>query len=187
MVEKSIDLTATGGSVEDAVAEAVERAGLTLDGITSFHVDDIAGTVADGRILYQVIHTPGHSRSHVCLWSPDDRLLLSGDHMLPGITPPINFHHGLDDDPLGQFIDGLERIETLDPASVLPGHGTPFQEGARRARSIIRNKQRHLQLTLAAIGPEPVNVKELTALVYERAVRPFQMRMAMAETLGQVA
>jgi glyoxylase-like metal-dependent hydrolase (beta-lactamase superfamily II) len=136
---------------------------------------------------YEVIHTPGHSRSHVCLWSPDDRLLLSGDHMLPGITPPINFHHGLDDDPLGQFIDGLERIENLDPASVLPGHGTPFREGARRARAIIRTKHRRLQLTLAALGTEPVNVKELTALVYEKAVRSFQMRMAMAEVLGQLA
>jgi flavin-binding protein dodecin len=54
VVEKSIDLTATGPTVEDAVADAVERAGMTLDSITSFHVDDIAGTVADGHIVYQV-------------------------------------------------------------------------------------------------------------------------------------
>ena len=35
-VEKSIDLTATGATVEEAVAEAVHRASLTLRGVTGF-------------------------------------------------------------------------------------------------------------------------------------------------------
>jgi dodecin len=54
VVEKSIDLTATGPTIDAAVAEAVERAGLTLDGITSFAVEDIAGVVDDGRLTYRV-------------------------------------------------------------------------------------------------------------------------------------
>src|SRR3712207_6905413 len=35
--------------------------------------------------------TPGHARSHVCLWSAEDGLLVSGDHLLPTITPHIDF------------------------------------------------------------------------------------------------
>ena len=54
VVEKSIDLTATGPTIDGAVTEAVDRAGLTLDGITSFSVVDIAGVVEDGRITYRV-------------------------------------------------------------------------------------------------------------------------------------
>lgn len=54
-VEKSIDLTATGASVEDAVAEAIHRASLTLEGLTSFHVERIEGTLADGEITYRVL------------------------------------------------------------------------------------------------------------------------------------
>jgi flavin-binding protein dodecin len=54
VVEKSIDLTATGPTIDAAVAEAVDRAGMTLDGITSFTVEDIAGTVVEGRITYRV-------------------------------------------------------------------------------------------------------------------------------------
>ena len=54
VVEKSIDLTATGPTIDVAVAEAVDRAGLTLDGITSFSVVDIAGVVEEGRITYRV-------------------------------------------------------------------------------------------------------------------------------------
>jgi flavin-binding protein dodecin len=55
MVEKSIDLTATGASIEEAVAEAVNRASLTLEGITSFEVERVEGTVEDdGRLTYRV-------------------------------------------------------------------------------------------------------------------------------------
>lgn len=54
VVEKSLELTATGDTIEAAVTEAVDRAGLTLDGITAFEVLHVAGTVTDGRITYRV-------------------------------------------------------------------------------------------------------------------------------------
>ncbi|MGH2734361.1 MAG: dodecin family protein [Actinomycetota bacterium] len=54
-VEKSIDLTATGPSVEEAIAEAVDRASLTLRGVTGFEVERIEGLVEDGEITYRVL------------------------------------------------------------------------------------------------------------------------------------
>jgi flavin-binding protein dodecin len=54
-VEKSIDLTATGPTIDDAVAEAVSRAGLTLQGLTSFEIERIEGLIADGEITYKVL------------------------------------------------------------------------------------------------------------------------------------
>jgi flavin-binding protein dodecin len=53
-VEKSIDLTATGANVEDAVEQAVRRAGLTLRGVSGFEVETIEGVVVDGEITYRV-------------------------------------------------------------------------------------------------------------------------------------
>lgn len=54
-VEKSIDLTATGSSLEEAVASAVHRASLTLRGITTFEVERIEGTVEDGEPVFKVL------------------------------------------------------------------------------------------------------------------------------------
>ena len=54
-VEKSIDLTATGPSIEEAVEEAVHRASLTLRGLTSFEVEKIEGIIEDGRVSYRVL------------------------------------------------------------------------------------------------------------------------------------
>lgn len=55
-IEKSIDLTATGPSLDAAVAEAVNRATLTLQGVTSFEIERIEGIVSpEGEISYKVL------------------------------------------------------------------------------------------------------------------------------------
>ena len=89
-----------------------------------------------GGDAWQIVHTPGHSLGHVCLWSPARRTLLSGDHLLPGITPPVTFERGFDADPLRSYLTSLRAIADLRPQTVLPGHGTPFGEprgGSRRS------------------------------------------------------
>lgn len=54
-VEKSIDLTATGPSIEEAIAEAVHRASLTLKGLTTFEVERIDGLIDGGEVIYRVL------------------------------------------------------------------------------------------------------------------------------------
>lgn len=54
-VEKSIDLTATGTNIEEAISEAVHRASLTLRGVTGFEIERIEGTVDGGEITYKVL------------------------------------------------------------------------------------------------------------------------------------
>jgi len=54
-IEKSIDLTATGSTIEEAVASAVHRASLTLQGVTSFEVERIDGSVEAGEPIYRVL------------------------------------------------------------------------------------------------------------------------------------
>jgi flavin-binding protein dodecin len=54
-VEKSIDLTATGATIEDAIEQAVHRASLTLKGLTTFEVERIEGVIEDGEVQYRVL------------------------------------------------------------------------------------------------------------------------------------
>lgn len=58
-VQKAVDLTGTGSSVEEAVAEALDRAGMTLEGVTRFEVISIGGSADDGRLTYE---------AHVRVW-----------------------------------------------------------------------------------------------------------------------
>jgi flavin-binding protein dodecin len=53
-VEKAVELTGTGATVEDAVTEALDRASLTLDGIRSFEVVQVSGVLDGGQVTYRV-------------------------------------------------------------------------------------------------------------------------------------
>jgi glyoxylase-like metal-dependent hydrolase (beta-lactamase superfamily II) len=46
-------------------------------------------TISTGIFTFRVVWTPGHSSGHICLYEPDKKILLSGDHILPSITPNI--------------------------------------------------------------------------------------------------
>jgi flavin-binding protein dodecin len=53
-VRKAVELTGTGATVEDAVGEALDRARLTLEGITSFELRQVSGVVEGAETTYQV-------------------------------------------------------------------------------------------------------------------------------------
>ena len=54
-VEKSIDLSATGSTIDEAVSQAIHRASLTIQGLTTFDVLSIEGTVQEGGVAYKVL------------------------------------------------------------------------------------------------------------------------------------
>ena len=145
------------------------------------------GTLSVGTREWEIVYTPGHARSHICLWSEPDRILISGDHLLGTITPHIDFKRGVDDDPLGDFLASLEKIERLDPALVLPGHGGPFDEGAERARVVARHHDRRLGSILQVIRHEPASADKITDELFGDSLLNFEHRLALGEALAHLA
>ena len=173
--------------------------GAALDDLTGF-VDwsaFLTGVVEPTRLLddgeevrtadgtWTIVHTPGHSKSHVCLWSRDDALLISGDHLLGTITPHIDYHG--DGDPLGDFLRSLRKIEALAPDLVLPGHGRPFSDGGARARSVERHHDRRLGSILQVIRNKPHTLDEITDEIFGSTLLNFQRRLALGEALAHLA
>jgi glyoxylase-like metal-dependent hydrolase (beta-lactamase superfamily II) len=75
---------------------------------------------------WEVVLTPGHAPSHVCLWQPERRLLISGDHLLGRVSP--YYDYGYSPDPAGEFLTSLDRVEALDARLCLSGHGRTFTD-----------------------------------------------------------
>lgn len=152
-----------------AVAWAVERG----RGIVGAPRPD--RTVVDGEEillggrLWRVVHTPGHTLDHICLYDPADRLLISGDHVLPSITPHIA-GVGSGPDPLSDFMGSLDRVAALDVAKVLPAHGDPFVDVGERVAEIKRHHEDRLE-RLAAIVAEigPATVRDLSRRLFSPA------------------
>ena len=112
------------------------------------------------------VHTPGHTTDHLCLWDPTEGVLLSGDHVLPTITPHIAGSTDLDD-PLAAFFESLARVGEFEGVNVcLPAHGHPFTDLRGRTDGIRRHHIERLDVLRAAaaeLGEAPVEayMKEL--------------------------
>jgi glyoxylase-like metal-dependent hydrolase (beta-lactamase superfamily II) len=141
---------------------------------------------AGGR-SWEILHTPGHSPGHICIWSGGDRLLCSGDHLLKSISPPVTFERGFERDPMGSYLESLRLVELLEPALVLPGHGETFTDGAARAASIAEGKRRRLGRVLASIESGQRTVTELTGELYPKPLKGAQLHFVMAEILAYLA
>lgn len=104
------------------------------------------------------VHTPGHTIDHLCLHDPEHGVLLSGDHVLPTITPHISGVAG-GRDPLALFFASLDRVAALDVTKVLPAHGQPFGDLPDRVTSIKEHHADRLDLLRrkgAEMGRAPV-------------------------------
>ena len=85
------------------------------------------------------LHTPGHTEDHLCLYDPTEGVMLSGDHVLPTITPHIG---GLDPhgDPLLDFFESLDKVAAYGPdvkscCRPTGTRSTISRRGPRRSRS----------------------------------------------------
>jgi glyoxylase-like metal-dependent hydrolase (beta-lactamase superfamily II) len=142
-------------------------------------------TVGDRE--WEIVHTPGHSPGHVCLWSAPDRVLCSGDHLLRVVSPPVTFERGFDPDPMGSYLQSLERVEQLQPDLVLPGHGPPFRDGGRRAAAIALGKRRRLDQIRELVEGREHTATELTGTLFRTELNGAQRHFAMAEILADLA
>ena len=83
-------------------------------------------TIETDAGTWQVIETPGHAPSHVCLHQPEQRLLITGDHLLGRVSQ--YFDVGYTPDPVGEFLHSLDIIDALDARLALAGHARPFTD-----------------------------------------------------------
>jgi glyoxylase-like metal-dependent hydrolase (beta-lactamase superfamily II) len=136
------------------------------------------------------IWTPGHSPGHLCFYEHAGNLLLSGDHVLPRITPNIPFHPQAGPDPLGDFLASLEKLRTIDPGEVLPAHEHRFVGLHARLDELIAHHDQRFAEVLAAIDDGVVVAWDIASRM--RWSRPwdriegFMRRAAVGEAVAHL-
>jgi glyoxylase-like metal-dependent hydrolase (beta-lactamase superfamily II) len=149
-------------------------------------------TITAGTFTFQVLWTPGHSEGHVCLYEPEKKILISGDHILPRITPNISWHPQSSENPLGKYLNSLKDLKKLDVKMVLPGHEFPFTEFRPRIDELIRHHEERNREILAAIKDEPKTAYDIVQVVTWgvsnswQEMPLFHQRLALFETLAHL-
>jgi glyoxylase-like metal-dependent hydrolase (beta-lactamase superfamily II) len=153
----------------------------------------LAQACADGDTLHgagrtwDLIETDGHCRGHLCLHDAVNEVLISGDQVLPAISPNVSvIANRPEGNPLRDFLASLARLERCSENTlVLPSHGKPFR-GLHRRIGVVRSH--HLQQldALRVACREPRTAYELLPVMFGRTLRGFHRFLAMGETLAHL-
>jgi glyoxylase-like metal-dependent hydrolase (beta-lactamase superfamily II) len=138
--------------------------------VTGAEVETGAGT-------WTVYETPGHAPSHIVLFQPDRRLLISGDHLLGRVS--LYFEYGWTPDPVAEFCAGLDTVERLDARLCLSGHGRPFGDVRAHVEANRREISERTESTLAALRDGETTAYDLVPRVFGEGVDRMMMSWAL--------
>ncbi|MCW2573962.1 MAG: beta-lactamase domain protein, partial [Frankiales bacterium] len=138
----------------------------------------------------QAIWTPGHSPGHLCFWEAGNKLMLSGDHVLPRITPNIPFHPQASSDPLGDFLHSLDKLRGYESEEVLPAHEHRFVGLDARIDELQAHHEKRFEEVIAAIQGGSTTAWEIAGRMgwsrpWER-IEGFMRRAAVAEAMSHL-
>jgi len=126
--------------------------------------------------------TPGHAPSHVCLFQPEHRLLISGDHVLGRIS--LYYDYGWTPDPVGEFLNSLDVVDRLDARLGLSGHGRPFVDVHGHIAASRRLVHHRLKTLLEALAGRAATALELAPLIHgEERLTEENAAWLLSETL----
>ncbi|MFI7589805.1 MBL fold metallo-hydrolase [Spongisporangium articulatum] len=151
----------------------------------------------DGQLLpvegagLRVVHTPGHTPGHVCLHHEGHDVLLTGDHVLPRISPNIGMQSHDSPPALSAYLRSLALVaERYDSVEVLPAHEYRFTGLAARARTLQRHHEERCAEISAALRGGASTVWDVTTRIsWSRGwenVRGIMRRAAVAETAAHL-
>ncbi len=125
--------------------------------------------------------TPGHAPSHVCLYQPDRRVLISGDHVLGRIS--LFYDYGWTPDPVGEFLNSLDVVDRLDARLGLSGHGRPFVDVHGHIEGSRELVAERLASVLGALGSEPKLAVAIAGAVHGQPLSEANASWFLQETL----
>ncbi|MBI3180607.1 MAG: MBL fold metallo-hydrolase [Myxococcales bacterium] len=136
--------------------------------------------IAGGRPMrLRVLHTPGHTRGHLCLVDEATRAAIVGDMVAGTGTVMIDPPEGDMTDYLAQ----LQRLKDLPVGTLYPSHGPVMPDGVAKLAEYLHHREFRERLVLGAIGPAGAAIQEIVPKAYgdtPEGMHPVAERSALA-------
>jgi len=145
------------------------------------------GSQRIGDREFEVISVPGHTSGQVCFFFRREGILLSGDHILPEITPnlsPDPYNSAFR--PLKSFLDSLGQVEDLPVIKVYPAHGDPFSNLKARVEEIRAHHRERKSLVLESVKGGPKTTYQVSLDIFGRDLPEFDQFLAVNETYAHL-
>ena len=181
-----------GAGFDDKMTEQVNsrtgRYALIVSTIPSSFICIGEGDEIDiGGRKWRIIIGTGHAPEHACLYCEDEKILISGDQILPRISPNVSvWPHQPTANPLAQFLDSLDKFRPLpEDTLVLPSHDWPFHGLLGRIDDLLKHHEDRLDDAWTACSSSATGVDILKAL-FNREFDSHQLFFAIGESLAHV-
>ena len=165
---------------QQAVAEQVRRfRRQAAEAAPDIAVAD-GGMLSVGGLILEAVHTPGHTLGSVCIYLGEERALFTGDTALGlgtvAVLPPP---HG----DMRLYLESLERLKGYDTALMLPGHGRPVQDVARKLQELIDHRREREEQVLRLLADGKTSPRAMLGTIYpelDRRIIPMALRQIEA-------
>jgi hydroxyacylglutathione hydrolase len=138
--------------------------------------------VASGDSVIEVVHTPGHSPDHICLWHAATRTLFSADLVVKGSTVVIPASHG---GSLVAYLKSLQRVRALGAQQFLPAHGEPIDDPEALIASYLKHRSDRERQVLEALRVGHRTIDAITSHIYRDLAAPL-LAMARESVLAHL-
>lgn len=138
--------------------------------------------IDSGDATLQVVHTPGHSPDHICLWEAESRTLLSADLVVKGSTVVIPASHG---GSLRDYLHSLDRVDRLNAVRFLPAHGDIIDDPSALIHAYKEHRRVRERQVLDALEQGIESVEAITGRIY-RSLAPALVPMARESVLAHL-
>jgi glyoxylase-like metal-dependent hydrolase (beta-lactamase superfamily II) len=127
-----------------------------------FHILKEGDTISIGEYVFKCIATPGHTSGHMCLYEPNKKIFVAGDHILNDITPNIQLWSD-EWNPLEEYLAALDKVYELNIELVLPGHRGIFKNCKERIQELKHHHQKRLDEIISILGKGSKNAFEVAS------------------------
>jgi glyoxylase-like metal-dependent hydrolase (beta-lactamase superfamily II) len=187
-LERRIEVARQSGVPEEPLRRFAEERKDHESGISAVIAPDrelLPGVIVHTDLGPWTVHeTPGHAPSHVCLFQPERRLMVSGDHLLGRIS--LFFDFGYSPDPVGEFVSSLAVVERLGARLCLPGHGRTFTDVRAHIDGNRELVAARLRKARAAIAQQPLTAFETVPRIYDSGMPAYAAPWLLTETLAML-
>jgi glyoxylase-like metal-dependent hydrolase (beta-lactamase superfamily II) len=155
-----------------AVWPALEACKLPLHGESGWRALQDGDVVRAGDTRLVVLHTPGHAADHVCFWDGDRRHLYAGDMVASDTTVMVPSGQG---GHLRTYLASLERLASLEPVRVYPGHGDVIDRPLETIEAYLAHRRLRERQILEQLERGSADVEAIVARLYPdiaTALRP---------------
>jgi glyoxylase-like metal-dependent hydrolase (beta-lactamase superfamily II) len=156
---------AQNGFPENELKAAIDKhpgAKYGSDWMPELKVLDDGDVIDVGAYHFKCVATPGHTMGHTCLYEPNKKILVAGDHILIDITPNIQCWSDTDNH-LKHYLASLDKVHKLQVDFVLPGHRRLIDNHRARIAELKKHHALRLDEVLAILQKGSMSAFEVAA------------------------